>query len=605
MMHKKKLFAIGVVLISILFLVSAVSYADELTDIQSAIKAKGAKWTAGETSMMKLSKEERKKRLGVVPDAVPSPESSVVEEAVSAVPAGLDWRNNGGDFVTPVRNQASCGSCWAFAAAGAAESAWLIANNWSGMNLDLAEQILISCYDTDGCNGGSPSGASSYIQNTGLPEETCFPYRALDSSEGVPCSNACLNWQNSTYKIDSYSGVSKTVDAIRNALNTNGPLVTTFAVYNDFFSYTSGVYTHVTGDLAGYHAVVIIGYDDVGQYFIAKNSWGAGWGSTADYGTERGYFKIAYSQLSNEVGFGNGTLKYSLASPNSTITVVSPNSGETWQAGTTQTIAWNYTGSPGAAVKIELYKGASLNRVIISSTSAGATGSGSYSWPIPSDVAFGADYLVKVTSTIYSSVADISDANFTINPAATFGASGLVTSASNGSALSGAIMTFSRVSGSGTIPANVTTDASGIWSQSGFQQGTTYKVTPSLTGYTFSPASSNFSANAPGLNFSGTPPVPANITVTAPNGGERVKVGSTVRITWSYTGSVGTFAKIELLKGGQVSSTLTSNAKIAGGYYNWKISTRQAVGTDYQIRITSTSNSSAKDTSNANFEIYK
>jgi hypothetical protein len=126
-----------------------------------------------------------------------------------------------------------------------------------------------------------------------------------------------------------------------------------------------------------------------------------------------------------------------------------------------------------------------------------------------------------------------------------------------------------------------------------------------LTGYTFSPASSNFSANAPGLNFSGTPPVPANITVTAPNGGERFKVGSTVRIAWSYTGSVGTFAKIELLKAGQVNSTLTSKAKIAGGYYNWKISTRQAVGTDYQIRITSATNSSAKDTSNANFEIFK
>ena len=603
-MYKKKLFALGVILLSVLFLISAVSFADELTDIQSAIKGKGAKWTAGETSMMKLSKEERKKWVGLILEFSPENEMSFAsEEPVSVVPASLDWRNNGGDFVTPVRNQGSCGSCWAFATTAAAESAWLIAQNWSGMDLNLAEQILVSCGGAGDCGGGYIGSASNYIRNTGLPEEICFPYRALDCNDSTPvcCTQACLNWTNSTYKIDSYSGVSAAVDAIKNALNTNGPLVTTMAVYNDFFSYSGGVYTHVTGGLAGYHAVLIIGYDDPGHYFIVKNSWASGWGSTAGYGTEKGYFMIDYSQMSNDVSFGASTQKYFLASTDSTITVGTPNGSESWQAGTPQTITWSYTGNPGSSVKIDLYKGTSLNRTITSGTSAGSGGSGSYNWPIPSDVSAGTDYRVIVTSTSYTSVSDMSNGYFTIVAAPQFSASGLVTSA--GSGLSGVTMTFT---GTGTIPASVMTESSGVWSKTGFQMGTTYRVTPSMAGYTFSPAYRDFSAESTGLNFTATPVTPTGLTVVSPNGGENSKTGSYHTITWTYTGNPGSKVKIELLKNGILNRTITSRASIGSGgtgSYNWKISRTQATGTDYKIKIASTTNSSATDTSNVNFSI--
>jgi C1A family cysteine protease len=608
-MYKKKLFALGVILLSVLFLISAVSFADELTDIQSAIKGKGAKWTAGETSMMKLSKEERKKRVGLILEFSPENEMSFAsEEPVSVVPASLDWRNNGGDFVTPVRNQASCGSCWAFATTAAAESAWLIAQNWSGMDLNLAEQILVSCSGAGDCGGGYIGSASNYIRDTGLPEEICFPYRALDCNDSTPvcCTQACLNWTNSTHKIDSYSGVSAAVDAIKNALNTNGPLVTTMAVYNDFFSYTGGVYTHVTGSLAGYHAVLIIGYDDPGHYFIVKNSWASGWGSTAGYGTEKGYFMIDYSQMSNDVSFGASTQKYFLASTDSTIAVSTPNGSESWQAGTPQTITWSYTGNPGSSVKIDLYKGTSLNRTITSGTSAGSGGSGSYNWPIPADVIDGTDYRVNVTSTSYSSVSDMSNGYFTIVAAPPFSASGLVTS--GGSGLSGLTMTFSRVSGTGTIPASVITNASGVWSQTGFQMGTAYRVTPSRAGYTFNPTYSNFSDESIGLNFIGTPVIPSGLTVVSPNGGESWKTRSSHAITWTYTGNPGSKVKIELLKNGILNRTITTKASIGSGgsgSYNWKISRSQATGTDYKITITSTTTSSATDTSNGNFSISK
>jgi Papain family cysteine protease/Putative binding domain, N-terminal len=93
------------------------------------------------------------------------------------------------------------------------------------------------------------------------------------------------------------------VDAVRSALTDHGPLIMTMAVYNDFFSYRSGVYTYVSGGLAGYHAVLTVGYDDANQCFIVKNSWGSGWG-------ESGFFRIAYSEITSAVEFGYETIAY-------------------------------------------------------------------------------------------------------------------------------------------------------------------------------------------------------------------------------------------------------------------------------------------------------
>jgi len=97
-----------------------------------------------------------------------------------------------------------------------------------------------------------------------------------------------------------------------------------------------------------------------------------------------------------------------------TITVTSPNGGETWAAGSTQTVRWTYTLNPGAYVKIELFKGGVLNRTISSSMSIGTGGSGSYSWAIPSTQISGTDYRVKITSTTNPAYTDTSNADFTI-----------------------------------------------------------------------------------------------------------------------------------------------------------------------------------------------
>jgi hypothetical protein len=96
------------------------------------------------------------------------------------------------------------------------------------------------------------------------------------------------------------------------------------------------------------------------------------------------------------------------------ISVVSPNGGETWTAGTTQTIRWSYTGNPGSRVKIELLKGGVVNGTIMSSVSMGRGGNGSHGWRIPSNQALGADYRIRVTSTSNSGYTDMSDNDFTV-----------------------------------------------------------------------------------------------------------------------------------------------------------------------------------------------
>ena len=91
--------------------------------------------------------------------------------------------------------------------------------------------------------------------------------------------------------------------------------------------------------------------------------------------------------------------------------------------------------------------------------------------------------------------------------------------------------------------------------------------------------------------------------MTSPNGGESWAQGSTRRITWTSSGNVGSNVKIELLKGSTVAQTILSSTENDGSYSSWTISSGLATGTDYRIRVTSTSNSAVKDTSNNAFSI--
>ena len=286
------------------------SFATQPEEIQTAIAARGARWISGETAVSRLSPEEKRMRLGLIKPTHAEGRlvlSTQESPPPTGVPASLDWRNNNGNFVTPVRDQGNCGSCWAFATTAALESA-LLRSGVSAAGLDKSEQVMVSCgtsgvYDAGSCAGGYINRASDFIRNTGLPAETCYPYTATDGT----CSTACYNWQASTSRINSWSYLaSTTVDGLKNGLNTYGPLVTTMEVYDDFFNYSSGIYSHVSGSYQGGHAILLVGYDDPGQYFIVKNSWGPYWG-------EAGYFRIAYTEVNSVVNFGDYTIAYSPA----------------------------------------------------------------------------------------------------------------------------------------------------------------------------------------------------------------------------------------------------------------------------------------------------
>ena len=120
-------------------------------------------------------------------------------------------------------------------------------------------------------------------KNAGVPDEGCFPY-----SDHQQACGQCTDWQTRATKITGWHTIGSAAD-MKTWLSTSGPLATCFTVYNDFFSYKSGVYKHVTGGVAGGHCVSVVGYSDAGGFWICKNSWGSGWG-------ELGFFCIAYGE---------------------------------------------------------------------------------------------------------------------------------------------------------------------------------------------------------------------------------------------------------------------------------------------------------------------
>ncbi|VDD77593.1 unnamed protein product [Mesocestoides corti] len=218
-----------------------------------------------------------------------------------------------------IRDQGSCGSCWAFGAAEAMSDRLCIHNpeavKGTADIVRLSADDLLSCCSICGmgCNGGFPLEAWEFWKRKGLVSGGLYGTKGVCRAYEIPpcehhvngtrppcsgdaktpkCKHTCQPEYKVTYAKDKHFAtkvysIRKDEDAIKHELFTNGPVEADFEVYADFPSYKSGVYQHVSGALLGGHAIKLMGWGEENgvPYWLCANSWNTDWG-------DGGFFKI-------------------------------------------------------------------------------------------------------------------------------------------------------------------------------------------------------------------------------------------------------------------------------------------------------------------------
>ncbi|MCH2133212.1 MAG: C1 family peptidase [Phycisphaerales bacterium] len=261
----------------------------------------------------------------VVPDnwRQGAPFDNAPPQARGVLPEAFDWRNVGGvNYCTPVRDQAGCGSCWAFAVIGSMEAGIKIGY---GTSTDLSEQWLVSCCGLGGCSGEWPGNAADKLLANGASVDVCGDYGAVMESEYpyVASDGGCACPYDHPYTIENWAFIgpewgTPSRTQLKQAILDHGPITVCVAANGAFMSYGGGVY-NVPNDSSINHAVVLVGWDDSqgeeGVWFL-RNSWGSGWGEGGYMRIEYDNSSIGYNALYLDLGdtpngaccFGNGCL---------------------------------------------------------------------------------------------------------------------------------------------------------------------------------------------------------------------------------------------------------------------------------------------------------
>nr|XP_048303512.1 cathepsin Q-like isoform X1 [Myodes glareolus] len=232
-----------------------------------------------------MTDEELKKMMVAFPMQNHKKGKGIRKRALSGLPKFVDWRDEG--YVTPVRYQGKCGSCWAFATTGAIEGQMF---KKTGKLIPLSVQNLVDCskpHGNNGCAWGHIYAAFRYVlHNGGVEAEATYPYKG---KEGL-CR---YNPQNVAVKIREYVALPEDEDILMDAVATKGPIATGMHVVPKSFSfYNGGIYYEPNCNRTANHGVLVVGYGfegnetDGNNYWLIKNSWGKYWGMN-------GYMKIA------------------------------------------------------------------------------------------------------------------------------------------------------------------------------------------------------------------------------------------------------------------------------------------------------------------------
>ena len=232
--------------------------------------AKANSYRAGHNKFSDFTDDEYKNMLGFNVTAMPELQEATQPEIID-LPESFDWRDEG--MVTPVKDQGACGSCWAFSATEAVESAWMIAG---GEETILSPQQLVDCswdQGNNGCNGGFYFWAYDYLKDHKHQTDASYPYTASDGTCVYDESEGVTN-------VASYNRVN----GVTNNLNAlaQQPVNVAVSAGNDVFrNYAGGVVTADDGcPQQCDHAIVAVGWgvEDGVQYYIVRNSWGDSWG---------------------------------------------------------------------------------------------------------------------------------------------------------------------------------------------------------------------------------------------------------------------------------------------------------------------------------------
>ena len=326
-MNKLRLLFLLALCVSIIGTLSADEYS-RYNQIRERTRDLSFAWTPAKVKDVDPSRSDVTQDLGLLWEQA---RGKVLPEDKAKLPTKFSWLeydpNSGnfpnlpaGKYITRCDYQLRCGSCWAFAAIHVFEAVYQIALKNTQTGIDMSQQILVSCSANWGCNGGWPSTTAAFLKDKGTWKESCYAYLA----ENGHCGDACSEYPNHAYKLSDWYYVAQRspyadVNSVKQALYQYGPLYTSMTVYDDFrYYYVGGIYQLTPGSKRlGGHAVAIVGYDDEQQCFIGQNSWDRlhweeeppqPWGE--DFQGDRGYFRIHYNQLTNQVGFGRSSIVY-------------------------------------------------------------------------------------------------------------------------------------------------------------------------------------------------------------------------------------------------------------------------------------------------------